>query len=298
MKKHFISVIISLQFLFVACNNNLKPNYIDEDGVRIYNDINYGTSDAQKLDIAFPLEPQSTVGYGSCILFIHGGGWSSGDKSSYDGAIRNASKISSLVSATMNYRMFGDNADCQDMLDDIYAAISKIKDFASEENIQLKKIILMGASAGGHLSLLYSYKYYSSSPIPVVLCVSQCGPTDFLDESYLSMHSSSYIQSCLSYLLGFEITIDDIYSYENEIKSISPAYYVKQNIPPTLLAYGSLDDIVPITNATILYEMLIENEIDSQLFIYENSGHGLDNDSETDKQFFDTLFNYVIKYCL
>ncbi|ULQ60915.1 alpha/beta hydrolase fold domain-containing protein [Brucepastera parasyntrophica] len=264
---------------------------------RTYRDLSYGSSSAQVLDIVFP-ENLEDVTPLNAILFIHGGGWQSGDKDVYEEAIMDNADNYHVITAAMNYRMFGEGADCADMLEDIDEALSLIKTKALDQGAQIDKIVLMGASAGAHLSLLYTYKNHSVSPIPIAFCVGQSTPADFTDPEVFTGSWRDYMLSCASNLTGEEITVSNYTGKTASLLSVSPVNYAASSVPPTLLAHGTNDDLVPVSNANRLKAALDAAGAVSDLFIYPNSGHELDNpdDSGVNTAFFTKMLEYIISY--
>lgn len=299
MKKHYtlfltsIKVVVLLSF-FTMCSD--KKNNKDIDNA--YTNLKYGNSPSQVLDLQFPDNPNKITKPLNAILFIHGGGWQEGDKNVYSDAIIDLSKKFNFLAASMNYRMIGDGAKCDDMLEDIKHALVCIKNKANEYGVSINKVILMGASAGAHLSLLYTYKNHGNSPIPIAFCVSQSAPTDFTDSNLYTNNnfSANYMLNCVSHLTGHEITHENYLEKENILLSISPINYITPNIPPTLYSHGIMDDLVPISNAYRLQEYLISKDVEFNFFVYPNSGHELDNDPSINEDFFNKMFDYIYNY--
>ncbi|HOJ11180.1 MAG TPA: alpha/beta hydrolase [Clostridiales bacterium] len=111
-----------------------------------------------KMDIWYPNQEKGKGDY-PLVLFAHGGGWVSGFRNQPN----NISwcrylAANGFVAASIDYR-FGIKNDMEDILSDYDNALSYLKSHAKELRICPHKIILMGLSAGGHLSLLYSSHY-------------------------------------------------------------------------------------------------------------------------------------------
>ena len=51
--------------------------------VQTYRNVAYGTAARQVMDVYYPDKPENIEGSVDAMLFIHGGAWSSGDKSVY-----------------------------------------------------------------------------------------------------------------------------------------------------------------------------------------------------------------------
>lgn len=248
-------------------------------------DVSYETASMrQTMDIALPRHSDDTPSETTAFLFVHGGSWQSGDKGDYAQLCKDFAK-NGYVCATMNYRFIGDGARCGDMLDDIDAALKGLKAQASAHNINVKDVVLVGGSAGGHLALLYSYSRGDASPLPIKLCVGLAAITDFSDHALFPYNETGqYFLDCAAGLSGHELSFD-ITANEQTLRAISPISYVSPNAPPTILAHGMRDELVPYSNALRLEQALTENGVPVSLFSYDHSGHDLADDAETDRAF-------------
>lgn len=229
----------------------------------------YGANtERQIVDIYLPKKK----GEANVILFIHGGGWLAGDKNRYSEACMEYVN-KGYVTATMNYRFldYEKTAEEQqisfaDMLDDIENAIGAVKKVMIERGYTPKKLAITGESAGGHLTLLYGYARFSSSPIPIAFIFPDVGPSDFTDPEYENIPQGPVIVS-LGYLMANDSASD--------LHAVSPIFYVNKDVPPTLLRYGRLDEIVAPSQGTKLADALSVFNVRHDLFVFERSGHGL-----------------------
>jgi acetyl esterase/lipase len=121
----------------------------------------------------------------------------------------------------------------------------------------------IGTSAGGHLSLLYSYAYNTSNYVKMVASI--VGPTNFADPNYYNnpIYSNLYTQT-----MGF--------SYQDNptlFQNLSPLYKVTATAPPTVMLYGNQDPLVPTTQGQALHDKLNQLGVYNQFNLY-NGGHG------------------------
>ena len=137
------------------------------------------------------------------ILFIHGGSWIEGYKELMDMFCKEYAQMG-YITATMSYTLL--NGYYKDynifrILDEITSCIESIIEQLKmrEFNEDKLKIAIAGYSAGGHLTLLYTY-LIKNSPIKIEFAINLCGPislepkyfyklakfNDTLDELYLS----------------------------------------------------------------------------------------------------------------
>ena len=153
-------------------------------GYDISADVSYGAHDQQKLDLAIPQGVGTTL---SLAVHIHGGAWMGGDKSQYTDDVMVYAKDKNMISANVNYRLLlldGSQYNCQTILDDIQAAMNKIVEICRSKGYSIKKAMIWGESAGGHIALMYSYTRRDRCPVTIGLCYSICGPTNLTDAKY------------------------------------------------------------------------------------------------------------------
>jgi acetyl esterase/lipase len=291
-------VFTMMGVLFSACSGT--GNVPDDQSKNPDKDLRYGLSSSQKLDLLFPDSPGS--GSLNVILFIHGGSWSGGDKSAFSSHIREMCKRG-LIAASMNYRLLQEGVHIADMLEDVDAAITFLKGKAVGRGITVNKIILFGASAGAHLSLLYAYKNHSVSPIPIGFVVGQSTPTDLTDPNYYpSSGPGSGDFTRISALTGISVTKDNYATPASmdAIKAISPAFQVNSSVPPTLFAQGLQDIVVPPSNADTLKTALTAAGVVHELYIYPHSGHDLGDSRDqhiTEEFLYPKIISYIGAYC-
>lgn len=252
-------------------------------------DVAYGSNKAQKMDICYP--PTRSANHGA-ILFIHGGGWSSGDKSDFESLCGVVARLG-YVGATMNYRMFDQGATYVDMLGDVDLALVALGDTAQLDGWPISKVALMGASAGAYLSLMYGYTRHSS--IPVEFVVGMSTPSDFLDPSFLA-HATKDQYTQLSDLIGVDVTADNLDQRRGALEAASPVYRVSSTSPPTILAHGEKDTIVPYTNAVLMAQALKNAGVEYRLLSYPHSDHNLGDDPSVSETFLSVLLDYANRY--
>ena len=126
----------------------------------VIKDIPYGEHERHKFDLFVPKNIENKMGI---ILFIHGGGWSDGDKSIHYPESEFLSS-NGFLCATMNYRFVTENINVFSELDDISLCLKVLKEKCKEYGFNIEKTILSGGSAGGHLSLMYAYTRKENSP--------------------------------------------------------------------------------------------------------------------------------------
>ncbi len=252
-------------------------------------DVAYGPNKAQTMDICYPPTPSKSTG---AFLLIHGGAWSSGDKSDFESLCGVVARLG-YVGATMNYRMFDQHATYADMLADIDLALATYTDTARADGWPISKVALMGVSAGAYLALMYAYT--RQPPVPIGFVVGMSTPTDFLDPALIdSADAGKYAE--LSNLVGVDLTKESLAARQETLRAASPAYRVEKGAPPTILAQGAKDSVVPYSNALSMAARLAIAGVPYDLLTYPNSGHNLADDPAVSNRFLNLFLAYAARY--
>jgi acetyl esterase/lipase len=250
------SRLIFLAFLFMALQScsHKDPEFINPS---VYN-LSYGPDSLQKLDVEFS---SGGPGLKRCVILIHGGGWSSGDKSS-------CSYFSSVfsqhgyVAVPMNYRLAGGKIRLKEILDDIASAIFFVKSHSKEWEIDTNSMNLFGHSAGAHLALLFAYKY--SGLLSVKNVISLASATDLNDSLLLAIPGNP---EAISTLTGD--------TTENLRKEASPVFYAGTASVPSLLVHGKSDPYFPFSQSVLLHDKLEAAGVRNRIVLFGNEGHEL-----------------------
>jgi acetyl esterase/lipase len=213
-----------------------------------------------KLDIFYP----KTKGPHPLVFFAHGGGWISGYRrqpnnlSWYRVLVKNNFAVASI---DYSYAYFN---GIEKLLQDYDSALNFIFKNSDDLNIDKNKISLMGLSAGGHLTLLYSL----TKNIKVKNIVAYYAPCDLMDiwESE-SLFARFAVSTTLKRMPGKS---KEIY------KKYSPINYIKANLPPILLVHGLKDRVVPYISSLKMYKKLREYKNTSKILLPPNGDHGFE----------------------
>uniref|UniRef100_A0A0B7A7P4 BD-FAE-like domain-containing protein n=1 Tax=Arion vulgaris TaxID=1028688 RepID=A0A0B7A7P4_9EUPU len=128
-----------------------KNFYKNADPRRLFKNLTYGRNDCT-LDVYLPFERDPDANL-PVVIFVYGGSWSSGDKSSYGLLCSNIVSDTQTVVVCPNYSVYpkGYVDDMiQDTVDSIAWVIENIHDYGGDKN----KLILLGHSAGAHLATM------------------------------------------------------------------------------------------------------------------------------------------------
>lgn len=224
-------------------------------------DVAYGSHDRQRMDLYLPANRNEHT---PTIFLVHGGGWSQGSRADFSYAVPWVqAMLPHAAVANIDYQWgTPQSPGYPKQIEDIAAAVMFVT--GSEHSVG-RDIAFIGASAGAHLSLLYSYKYDDSSRVKAVC--SLVGPTDFSDPAYAQ---NPLFQYGLTNLLG-PVT----YAADQELfHQVSPALFVSAEAAPTILFYGGQDPLIPVSQATRLKQNLDAAGVYNEYYLYPQAGHG------------------------
>ena len=242
-------------------NTNDEPEALNP--LVAYEEFNssYGNDSDQVFDLYLPPNRNSET---KTIILVHGGGWTAGDKADMN-AFKDYIKtqMTGYAIVNMNYRLADQNNPPYPMqINDITTVVDYLETNENYYSIS-NDIGFIGASAGAHLSLLWSYAFDSSSQVEMVCSV--VGPTNFTDPAYLN-NADPVLQEILD-AFGIDATTEFL-------EEVSPYHRVTATAPPTILFYGGQDPLIPTTQGTDMRDRLQELNVTHEFTLYPNEGHG------------------------
>jgi len=158
--------------------NNFSPIKLTNFTLYFRN-VPYGRDTSQRFDIT------CKGGNGvHAIVYIHGGAYFTGNKDEYPLFLMDYSE--NCLFASINYRVIDteNTIHMGNIISDVNVALKKIQVFSNAKGVTINDFILTGHSAGGHIALLYGYKYFQTNEhARITACMSLAGPTDFTDDT-------------------------------------------------------------------------------------------------------------------
>jgi acetyl esterase/lipase len=229
-------------------------------------DITYCTTDGEelKMDLYRPEEPN-----GAAVMFIHGGGWTSGNKNGGSGSEMWPELLGrGYLVASIDYRLAPEHPFPAQM-EDVTCAVLYLKRNAAELGIDAERIGAYGGSAGGHLASLlgttggHGYEGgITSLTAEVAAVVDLFGPTD------LTVDFDGASARIITTVFGATDRDSKV------LVQASPVHNVSPDDPPFLIIHGELDELVPIEQGEALYDALVAAGVEAEFVPVQNANHG------------------------
>ena len=291
------SVVFKLKY--DPTHGGYKADWNDSVGT-IHTDFSYADGELNKFDLYLPAD-NTRENYG-LIVYIHGGGFTGGDKSE-DAEMLKWLCSKGYVASGINYTLRTDNntASVYSMSEEIRDAIPVVVEEAEKMGYSIDKMAIGGGSAGHTLAMIYAYRDGAQAPVPVMLTFGAVGPASFYQEDWGIFGLDKSDEACaamFTVMSGTEITSEEVAdgTYLEKVKPISAADWVTDESPATVVAYGTHDKMQPFLASLRLKSALEEHGVDHKYFEAKHSGHGLQNDSAVSLEWAKAIEEYWDKY--
>ncbi len=233
-------------------------------------DLSYCTVDgvALKMDVHYPASADGAV---PALVYVHGGGWTSGEKSSGEGSrLLTTFAQQGYLAVAIDYRL-APQFKFPAQIEDVKCAIRSLRAHAAEYGLDPNRIGVLGGSAGGHLVSLLGVSDpsagfegtggYAEESSRVQAVVDMFGPSDLTQEfDGANLRIARQV---------FGVTDKS----SPVLAQASPVTYVSPDDPPFLILHGSQDDLVPPSQSQALYDRLTLAGVPATLILVENAGH-------------------------
>ena len=228
---------------------------------------------ALKLDLHLPTtSPRSPI-----IVWVHGGAWRAGSKSSMPlGKLVDAG----YAVASMDYRL-STQAKFPAQIHDIKAAIRFVRGHGADWKLPTNNIVIAGDSAGGHLAALVGVSNghaelegavgndpkQSSAVQGIISFYGGANLTTILKQS--TPHGLNVRVPALDLLLGGQPE-----AVPELARLASPVFHVDRSDPPLLLLHGDQDPQMPINQAHELMGAYKKLNLPAHLEVVHGAAHG------------------------
>lgn len=211
------------------------------------------------------------------VIWIHGGGWSSGDESN-PRALALTNFNVAVASITHRYTTnpqpspYPASLPHPTQIQDVKSAIRWLRANAAQFNIDPNRIGIWGFSSGGHLAALtgtsghtniFDVGEHLNQSSRVQAVVDMSGPTDLLQAPTVVPG-----QPYDFWLLG-----DNAINNPPTLATVNPINFVQPDAPPFRIIHGQIDPNVPILASQLLHTALTNAGVSSTFISLFNTGH-------------------------
>jgi len=241
----------------------------------VRSNILYSGASSQVLDLYVPAPPRKRA----ALLFVHGGGFREGSKEQM-ALLCALYARAGFIAATINYRLAPAHP-FPAALEDTARAVVWLRNQATVQGFDPRKIIMIGYSAGANLSLMVGLSEGSG----VAAVVSAAAPSDLA--SLLAQTPLPQLKSDLREYLGGAAP-----------ELASPLVRVSPGDPGVFLFHGDRDTLVPVAQSVTLAQRLQANNVPVLLRVFPNAGHEimLPNTPQLPNPNFETLVQEMTRF--
>jgi acetyl esterase/lipase len=268
--------VLATAFLLLCFGFAARAHQVDPAHLQ---DVVYGHKQgvALTMDVFKPQKPD-----GIAVLFMVSGGW----VSSYEAINPGLAKIFTDRGQTVFEVVHGSQPKftIPEIVQDVQRAVRFIRTHAAEYGVNPNRLGVIGASSGGHLSLMIGALGADGSPtakdpvdrassaVQAVACFFP--PTDFLNYGKEGVNALK-VDMLKPFWPAFGIT-DATPPEERErvARLDSPIYAVTAKMPPTLIIHGDADTLVPLQQSQLFMAKLEQLKVPHQLDVRPGKGHG------------------------
>lgn len=248
-----------------------------EAGADAHLDIEYGAHERNTLDVYTP----EGDGPHPTIVWLHPGGWVSGDKAASMPVWDWTDRGYAVVSVNYRYAIAPDTV--AGSVDDGLAAVRHVLANHAEWDLDPSRLGVYGFSAGGHLAAMIAHE-----KLPVAAIAVAGSPTDFgplLDPAveFFDGNRGPEVVTAAQNLLGCSAAPLEC---DGQATAVSPAQLAPGDVD-LLIVHGAIDHIVDVDQAHRLFDNLVELGAKPSLVIVEDGGHSPHIEEGGIAQFFD-----------
>ncbi len=275
MKRIFLLIIV-VTYCSVSTPCQATSPFVAYVGSQywVHNDITYTVQNNEdlRLDVWYPHRLNKEL---PTLVYFHGGGWVFGEKEyavpHFLPFLEKGWKV-----VNVEYRM-AKSSPAPAAVEDTRCALRWVIQNADLYKFDRSKIVLMGHSAGGHLSLItgmlpdgtpldnncFISKENGALDLKVAAIINWYGITDVYD-----LLEGENTRQFTKIWLGSQPNAKEI------AESVSPLSYVSKDDPPTISIHGDNDDVVPFSHSTRLRDALNQAGVSNQLHTVKGGKHG------------------------
>lgn len=242
----------------------------------VHTDVSYGDHDRQIMDIHMARDAKRLGDRNFTIVFLHGGGFSFGDKAD------NRRYVTPFLEKGMNvvdmsYRI---RQGVPAATEDLTNALNYLARHNDRYGLDLSNVIVGGFSAGAMIATTVGfsqndprYPYPLSEGIRITGVLNFSGPVDQLDaveEIFRSSEDESW-----QLVARNLFPPNPRFTKDEMIGKFTPFTYLSDDVPPFFLSHGGLDDQIPPDTFARFIAALANSSTYHRIVFYPGAGHSL-----------------------
>jgi len=213
--------------------------------------------------------PEKGNATGAAVIICPGGGYS---VVVYDGeGVTTAKEFAKngVAAFVLKYRLPDDSIMTDKKygpLQDAQKAIQLVRENATKWGIDVKKVGIMGFSAGGHLASTEA-THFKNPRIENINNTNLRPDFQILVYPVTSMQDNLTHRDSRTQLLGKNPSKEDIDQFSNELQ-------IDDVTPPAYITHAADDKLVDVDNSILYFEALRHHNVPVEMHIYPKGGHG------------------------
>lgn len=281
-----------------SINKNIKQYETKE-----YIDVTYKKIGTEELKLDLYLPTVRMYDKNPVVIYYHGGSFVGGDKQGdflFMLPVINKLRDNGYAVVSVNYRLATDKIKFPLPVEDCVDAVRYLVKNSGKYDIDIEKMGSWGISAGGYMSLMTAYAgdnfkgdaELSEYKYNLKFTVDMCGPAVF-DAKYLK-DISNEAHMTINYFVG-----SDIRENPKLFKKASPSEYIKNKTLRLLIIHGKKDQLVPLKQSELIYNMAQENKTEAKIIKIDNALHTFGSaDGGPISPDINTIYNEIAEFIL
>ncbi len=260
-------------------NKSLRDDCTAKSGIRKDLEYSHAGGESLRLDACVP----DGKGPFPAVIMVHGGGWTSGDKTQGVSPLFGPVSKAGLAWFSINYRL-APKYRYPASVQDVQTAVLWVKQHALEFNIDPERLGLLGESAGGQL---------------VVLAVVRA-TDDTRVAAAIPFYAPMNLETDTERRGGLSLSLRDLFGRSGVddavtqlLREASPINHVHPGLPPFLLVHGTADMSVPYSQSLEFRARLKAAGVSCDLITIDDGVHGMARWEANDPAYKDKVVKWI-----
>ncbi len=216
------------------------------------------------------VSPRAHTENGSAVIINPGGGYSHLAGDLEGGQIANWFVAHGFRAFILSYRLSTNGYLMPAPLQDARRAVQLVRAHAAEYKVNPNRIVMIGFSAGGHLTALAGTQPIAAQADAADPVERVSSRPDYLVLGYPWLGAISMDMSHLNYC-----KINNLVDKCEALRAAySPELFVSKETPPVFLYHTFNDKTVPVEQVLTFYNALVKNGVSAEMHIFANGSHG------------------------